>query len=151
MWIYHAIMILFFKIASKVGYLKWKLGPGKYLLITCCFELSLQQEISLSCTCKCTSFAWKRDRHLAFYWSPIVGNEQWRTQKIFMGGGWFRVVWWSFVFGVRCLWRHNLTSCPCFQSNVLAKFVDIIMHIFLHALPFFHVSLHRMWIISAPS
>ena len=25
---------------------------------------------------------------------------QWRTQKIFMGGIWFRVVWWSFVFGV---------------------------------------------------
>jgi len=26
---------------------------------------------------------------------------QWRTQKIFMGGVWFRVIWWS--FGVRCL------------------------------------------------
>ena len=37
-------------------------------------------------------------------------------------GGWFRVIWWSFV---RCLWRHNLTSFPCFQTNVLAKFVDI--------------------------
>jgi len=44
----------------------------------------------------------------------------WRTQKIFMGV-WFRVIWWS--FGVRCLWRHNLTSLPCFQTNVLAKFV----------------------------
>ena len=32
---------------------------------------------------------------------------------------------WSFVFGVRCLWRHNLTLFPCFQTNVLAKFVDI--------------------------
>jgi len=27
---------------------------------------------------------------------------QWRTQKFFMGG-WFRVIWWSSVFGVRCL------------------------------------------------
>ena len=50
-------------------------------------------------------------------------------------GGWFRVIWWSFVFGVRCLWRHNLTSFPCFQTNVLATFLDIIMHIFLHLLP----------------
>jgi len=40
-----------------------------------------------------------------------------------MGGFWFRVIWWSFA---RCLWRHNLTSFPCFQTNVLAKFVDIL-------------------------
>ena len=64
--------------------------------------------------------------------------------KSFMGGVWLRVVWWLFVYGLRCLWRHNLTSFPCFQTNVLAKFVDIIMHIFLHPLPLFHVSLH--WI-----
>ena len=31
---------------------------------------------------------------------------QWRTQKIFMVGVSFSVTWWSFVFGVRCLWRH---------------------------------------------
>jgi len=43
-----------------------------------------------------------------------------------MGGFWFKVIWWLFVFGVRCLWRHNLTSFPCFQTNVLAKFVDIV-------------------------
>jgi len=49
----------------------------------------------------------------------------------FHGGGWFRVIWRSFVFGVRCLWRHKLTSFPCFQTNVLAKFVDI-KCIFLH-------------------
>jgi len=41
----------------------------------------------------------------------------------FHGGFWFRVIWWSFV---RCLWRHNLTSFSCFQTNILAKFVDII-------------------------
>ena len=51
---------------------------------------------------------------------------QWRTQKLFMGGFWLRVIWWSFAFGARCLWRHNLTSFLCFQNNVLAKFVDII-------------------------
>ena len=33
----------------------------------------------------------------------ISVHVQWRAQKIFMGGFWFRVVWWSFVFGVRCL------------------------------------------------
>jgi len=50
----------------------------------------------------------------------------------FHGGGfWFRVIWWSFVFGVRCLRRHSLTSFRCFQTNVLAKFVDI-KCIFLH-------------------
>ena len=48
---------------------------------------------------------------------------QWRTQKIFMGvhlapyGGHLYLV---------CLWRHKLTSYSCFQTNVLAKFVDII-------------------------
>jgi len=47
---------------------------------------------------------------------------QWRTQKIFMGGVSFSGRWWPFVFGVRCLWRHNLASYSCFQ----AKFVDII-------------------------
>jgi len=33
---------------------------------------------------------------------------------------------WSFLLGVSCLWRHNLTSYSCFQNNVLAKFIDII-------------------------
>jgi len=44
----------------------------------------------------------------------------------FHGGVWFKVIWWLFAFDVRCLWRHNLTSFPCFQTNVLAKFVDIV-------------------------
>jgi len=47
---------------------------------------------------------------------------QWRTQKIFMGG----FIQWhmcSFLFGVSCLSRHNLTSYSCFQTNVLAKFI----------------------------
>jgi len=38
----------------------------------------------------------------------------------------FTGICWSFVFGVRRLWRHNLTSYSCFQTNVLPKFVDII-------------------------
>jgi len=62
---------------------------------------------------------------------------QWRTQKIFMGGVWFRVIWWSFVFGVRCLWRQNLTSYSCFQTNVLAKFVDKICIFFYTHSPYF--------------
>ena len=63
--------------------------------------------------------------HLYFV---IKGNawwKQWRTQKIFMGVS-FNGIWWSFAFGVRCLRRHNWTSYYCFQTNVLAKFVDIL-------------------------
>jgi len=26
----------------------------------------------------------------------------------FHGGSSFNGIWWSFVFGVRCLWRHSL-------------------------------------------
>jgi len=33
------------------------------------------------------------------------------VRRIFSCGGFsFSGIWWSFVFGVRCLWRHNLTS-----------------------------------------
>jgi len=59
-------------------------------------------------------------------------SQQWRAQKIFMGVS-FSGICWSFVFGVRCLRRHNLTSYSCFQTNVLAKFVDTnIIYIFFH-------------------
>jgi len=106
-------------------------------------------------SCRCCFWDFERQIPVSF-WSTRTetqatsGRErtirllpaQWRTQKIFMGGFWFRVIWWSFVFGVRCLWRHNLTSFPCFQTNVLATFLDIIMHIFLHPLLLFHVALH---------
>ena len=54
-----------------------------------------------------------------------------------MGGVWLRVIWWSFPFGARCLWRHNLTSFPCFENNVLAKFVDIICIFFYIHSPYF--------------
>jgi len=57
--------------------------------------------------------------------------------KNFQWGGSFNGIWWSFVFGVRCLWCHNLTSYSCFQNNVLAKFVDIIcIFIYRHS-PYF--------------
>jgi len=49
----------------------------------------------------------------------------------------FSGICWSFVFGVRCLWRHNLTSYSCFQTNVLAKFVDIICIFFYTRSPYF--------------
>ena len=57
---------------------------------------------------------------------------------------------------VICIWcalfvTSQFDVMSCFQTNVLAKFVDKIMHIFLHALPLFHVSLHWMWTISVPS
>ena len=43
-------------------------------------------------------------------------------QRIFMERGSLSGIWWLFVFGVRCLWRPNLTSYSGFQ----AKFVNII-------------------------
>jgi len=64
-----------------------------------------------------------------------------------MGVGWFRVIWRPFVFGVRCLWRHNLTSCTCFQTNVLAKFVDIICTFFYIHTSYFmcHCTEYKLW------
>jgi len=44
----------------------------------------------------------------------------------------FSGMWWSFAFGVRCLWRHNLTTYSCFQTNVLAKFVDKVCFFFFY-------------------
>ena len=72
---------------------------------------------------------------------------QLRTQKIFMGGFWFRVIWWPFVFGVRSLWRHNLTSFTCFQTNVLAKFVDIVCTFFYIRTSYFmcHCTEYKLW------
>jgi len=48
----------------------------------------------------------------------------------FHGGVSFIGLWWSFVFGARCFWCHNLKSYSCFQTNVLATFVDIICMLF---------------------
>jgi len=48
------------------------------------------------------------------------------VRRKFSWGVSFSGIWWSFIFGVRCLWRHNLMPYPCFQTNVLVKFVDII-------------------------
>jgi len=47
-------------------------------------------------------------------------------RKFSLGGVSFSSIWWSLVFGVRCSLRHNLTSQSYFQTNVLAKFVDLI-------------------------
>jgi len=49
-----------------------------------------------------------------------------KKTETFHGGSSFSGIWWSFVFGVHCLWRHDLTSYSCFQMNVLPKFVDIL-------------------------
>jgi len=62
---------------------------------------------------------------------------QWRTQKLFMRGISFSGIWWTFAFGVRCLWRLDLTSYSCFQTNVLARFVDIIWIFFYTDSPSF--------------
>jgi len=48
------------------------------------------------------------------------------VRRKFSWGVSFSGIWCSFVFGVRCLCRHNLTSYSCFQTNVFAKFVDTV-------------------------
>ena len=45
----------------------------------------------------------------------------------FNGRGFYSVAYGGHkIFGMWCLWRHNLTSYSCFQINVLAKFVDTV-------------------------
>ena len=59
------------------------------------------------------------------------------VRRKFSWGGSFSGIWWSFVFGVCCLWRHNLTSYSCFKTNVLAKFFEIICIFFYIHSPYF--------------
>jgi len=58
-------------------------------------------------------------------------------RKFSCGRGSFSGRWWSFLFRFRCLWRHKLTSSSCFQTNVLAKFVDTICVFFYTHSPYF--------------
>ena len=68
-------------------------------------------------------------------------------RKFSWGGGLVQGHRWQFVFGVRCLWRHNLTSFTCFQTNVLATFVDIICTFFYIHSPYFmsHCTEYKLW------
>ena len=75
------------------------------------------------------SEAWSED--------PITVGCSGVHRKFSWGGVLCNGTWWSFVFGVRFLWRHNLTSNSCFQTNVLAKFVDIICIFFYIHSPYF--------------
>jgi len=59
------------------------------------------------------------------------------VRRKFSRGVSFSGIWWSFVFGVRSLWRHYLMSYSCFQTNVLEKFVDIIGIFFYTHSPYF--------------
>jgi len=69
-------------------------------------------------------------------WTSRAGTLTWRESaewewavayaENLHGGISLSGVWWSLVFGVPCLWRHNVTSYSCFQTNILAKFVDTI-------------------------
>jgi len=64
----------------------------------------------------------------------VIGTFSWRgrcvrlrqplhsgVRRKFSWGVSFSGIWWSFVFGMRCLWRH----IHVFQTNVLAKFALI--------------------------
>jgi len=61
----------------------------------------------------------------------------------------FSCIWWSFVFGVRSLLRHKFTSYSRFQTNVLAKFVDIICIFFYTHSPYFicHCTEHKLSVL----
>jgi len=51
--------------------------------------------------------------------------KQWRTQKTCVLGALFSEIWWSFVFGVRCLWRHTChihVSKPIFWRSLLTQY-----------------------------
>jgi len=56
----------------------------------------------------------------------VVGG----VRRKFHGGGSFSGIWWSFVFGVRYLLHHNLTSYSCFPTNLFVKFVDTLCMFF---------------------
>jgi len=66
------------------------------------------------------------------WWKKLKNHESnsMAHAENFHGGVSFSGIWWSFVFGVRCLWRHNWTSFSCFQANVFAKFVDTLFIFF---------------------
>ena len=59
------------------------------------------------------------------------------TENFHVGRGSFIGIWWSFLFRVCCLWRHNWTSYSCLQTNVLAKIVDTICILFCTHSPYF--------------
>ena len=52
----------------------------------------------------------------------VVGG----VRRKFHGGGSFSGIWWSFIFGVRYLLHHNLTSYSCFPTtfswNLLTRY-----------------------------
>ena len=87
--------------------------------------------------CAREGFGVKPSSPWAWYFTKLYDLRQWRRQKIFTRGVWFKVIWWLFIFGVRCLWRHNLTSFPCLQTNVLTKFVDIVCIFFYIHCPYY--------------
>ena len=72
--------------------------------------------------------------HFQFNWSTTAFSG---VRRKFLWGVSFSDVWWSFLYRVRCLWRHNLTSWSCFQNKVLAKFVDVICIFFYIHCPYF--------------
>jgi len=60
----------------------------------------------------------------------------------------FSGMWWSFAFSMRCLWRHNMTSFSCFQTNVWTEFVDTIcIFVYTHTLSLYFTDTQT---ISAP-
>jgi len=60
----------------------------------------------------------------------------------FYGVGSFSGIGKTLVFGVRCLWRHNVIFL--FPNLRFGEIIWHNMHILLHALPLFYVSLHWM-------
>jgi len=59
------------------------------------------------------------------------------VHRKFSRGVSFSDIWWPFAFSVRCFGRHNLTSYSCFQTHVLAKFVDTLCIFFYTHSPYF--------------
>jgi len=49
----------------------------------------------------------KRETNNAYEFQHLVVTHSGVRRKLSLGGS-FNGRWWSFVFGVRCLWRHHL-------------------------------------------
>ena len=93
----------------------------------------------------------------AFHWKPhrfLVPEVLLQINKLtslssvvrrkFSWRGFISGIWWSFVFGVRSLWRHNLTPYSYFPNQCHGEVSWHNMHMLLHALPLFYVSVHRI-------
>jgi len=84
---------------------------------------------------------------LSYYRIPVI---QWRTLKIFKGGF---IQWHMVVIYIRCALfvTSQFDLIFMFLNRSVCEICRHNMHILLHTLPLYYVSLHSIQIISSPS